>query len=130
MLLPVLSVLFAVASIEGGILLALGSSIPISPYVTTISFTIYAVCRVAGGRRTRRWGARRAVLPAAPGAHRDRAAGLEYPCADRGGILTDAPAATDLTVDGPLSRSRAGGARRTEPAGTEGRDASGRGQGG
>lgn len=46
-LLPVLSVLFAVASIEGGILLALGSSIPISPYVTTISFGIYAVCRVA-----------------------------------------------------------------------------------
>ncbi|MGW0611641.1 metal ABC transporter permease [Streptomyces sp. NPDC002788] len=53
-LLPVLSVLFAVVSIEGGILLALGSSIPISPYVTTISFTIYAVCRVAGRYRKRR----------------------------------------------------------------------------
>ncbi|GHA01763.1 helicase [Streptomyces purpurascens] len=64
-LLPVLSVLFAVASIEGGILLALGSSIPISPYVTTISFGIYAVCRAAGGYRTRRWGARRAVVRAA-----------------------------------------------------------------
>lgn len=47
-LLPLLSVVFAVVSIEGGILLALGSSIPISPYVTTISFTIYAVCRLAG----------------------------------------------------------------------------------
>jgi zinc/manganese transport system permease protein len=58
-LLPVLSVVFAVASIEGGILLALGGSIPISPYVTTISFTIYAVCRLAGTYRTRRWGARR-----------------------------------------------------------------------
>ncbi|MFF7868025.1 metal ABC transporter permease [Streptomyces qaidamensis] len=58
-LLPVLSVLFAVASIEGGILLALGSSIPISPYVTTISFTVYAVCRVTGRYRNRRWGARR-----------------------------------------------------------------------
>ncbi|MFF7900171.1 MULTISPECIES: metal ABC transporter permease [unclassified Streptomyces] len=58
-LLPVLSVLFAVASIEGGILLALGSSIPISPYVTTISFTLYVVCRLAGRRRARRWGARR-----------------------------------------------------------------------
>ncbi|AUA17023.1 metal ABC transporter permease [Streptomyces sp. SID8361] len=58
-LLPVLSVVFAVASIEGGILLALGSSIPISPYVTTISFTIYIVCRLAGTYRTRRWGARR-----------------------------------------------------------------------
>jgi zinc/manganese transport system permease protein len=57
-LLPVLSVLFAVASIEGGILLALGSSIPISPYVTTISFTIYLACRLGGAYRTRRWGAR------------------------------------------------------------------------
>ncbi|MEU6848899.1 metal ABC transporter permease [Actinacidiphila alni] len=58
-LLPVLSVAFAVASIEGGILLALGSSIPISPYVTTISFTIYVMCRAAGRYRTRRWGTRR-----------------------------------------------------------------------
>lgn len=64
-LLPLLSVLFAVAAIEGGILLALGSSIPISPYVTTISFTIYAVCRLAGNYRTRHWGARRtAAQPA------------------------------------------------------------------
>lgn len=60
-LLPALSVLFAVVSIEGGILLALGSSIPISPYVTTISFTIYLVCRGAGAYRTRQWGARRTV---------------------------------------------------------------------
>ncbi|MEU6357594.1 metal ABC transporter permease [Streptomyces sp. NPDC047072] len=58
-LLPLLSVLFAVVSIEGGILLALGSSIPISPYVTTISFVLYVVCRAVGARRTRRWGARR-----------------------------------------------------------------------
>jgi zinc/manganese transport system permease protein len=60
-LLPVLSVVFAVASIEGGILLALGSSIPISPYVTTISFTIYVGCRLAGAHRTRQWGAGRAA---------------------------------------------------------------------
>ncbi|MEU9344113.1 metal ABC transporter permease [Streptomyces sp. NPDC048278] len=58
-LLPALSVLFAVVSIEGGILLALGSSIPISPYVTTISFAVYLGCRVVGGYRTRRWGAGR-----------------------------------------------------------------------
>jgi zinc/manganese transport system permease protein len=64
-LLPVLSVLFAVVSIEGGILLALGGSIPISPYVTTISFFVYAVCRVAGRYRTRRWGTRRAAVRAA-----------------------------------------------------------------
>jgi zinc/manganese transport system permease protein len=55
-LLPLLSVVFAVLSIEGGILLALGGSIPISPYVTTISFTIYALCRLAGTYRARRWG--------------------------------------------------------------------------
>ncbi|MBV7697560.1 metal ABC transporter permease [Streptomyces sp. TRM70350] len=60
-LLPVLSVVFAVVSIEGGILLALGGSIPISPYVTTISFTIYLVCRGLGAHRTRQWGARRPV---------------------------------------------------------------------
>ncbi|MYW20572.1 metal ABC transporter permease [Streptomyces sp. SID2955] len=58
-LLPLLSTVFAVVSIEGGILLALGSSIPISPYVTTISFTIYVVCRLAGRYRSRRLGARR-----------------------------------------------------------------------
>jgi zinc/manganese transport system permease protein len=60
-LLPALSVAFAVTSIEGGILLALGSSIPISPYVTTISFAIYVVCRLVGTYRTRTWGVRRTV---------------------------------------------------------------------
>lgn len=48
-----LSVLFALASIVGGIMLALGSSIPISPYVTTISFTIYLVCRGVDALRAR-----------------------------------------------------------------------------
>jgi zinc/manganese transport system permease protein len=49
-----LSMLFATVSIVGGILLALGAAIPISPYVTTISFLIYLVCRIAGGRRASR----------------------------------------------------------------------------
>ncbi|MEU9166313.1 metal ABC transporter permease [Streptomyces sp. NPDC048420] len=62
-LLPLFSVVFAMASIEGGILLALGSSIPISPYVTTISFLIYVVCGTVGRYRTRRWGARLSVRP-------------------------------------------------------------------
>ena len=58
---PVLSVVFAVVSSVGGILLALGSSVPISPFVTTISFVIYLVCRVLGWRRVRRgWGRRTA----------------------------------------------------------------------
>ncbi|MEU3225938.1 metal ABC transporter permease [Streptomyces sp. NPDC006976] len=60
-LLPLLSVVFAIASIEGGILLALGSSIPISPYVTTVSFAIYVICRSVGRYRARRWGNRAAV---------------------------------------------------------------------
>ena len=51
-LVPVLSVAFAVTSTVGGILLALGSSVPISPYVTTVSFTIYVVCRIIGRTRT------------------------------------------------------------------------------
>ncbi|WP_280868342.1 metal ABC transporter permease [Streptomyces sp. SAI-127] len=65
-LLPLLSVVFAMASIEGGILLALGSSIPISPYVTTISFILYVVCAAVGRYRTRRWGARRAAPAPTP----------------------------------------------------------------
>lgn len=42
---PVLSVLFALVSMLGGILLALGAGLPISPYVTTISFLIYLIAR-------------------------------------------------------------------------------------
>jgi zinc/manganese transport system permease protein len=49
-----LSMLFATVSVVGGILLALGAAIPISPYVTTISFLIYVVCRIVGGRRSAR----------------------------------------------------------------------------
>ena len=49
-----LSMLFATASVVGGILLALGSSIPISPFVTSLSFLIYLGCRIAGARRTAR----------------------------------------------------------------------------
>ena len=51
---PLLSVGFALVSVVGGILLALGSSLPISPYVTTISFLIYVVCRLIGARGSRR----------------------------------------------------------------------------
>lgn len=58
-----LSVVFATTAMAGGILLALGSEVPISPYVTTLSFLIYAVCRVIATRRTRRgWAVR--VQPA------------------------------------------------------------------
>ena len=69
---PVLSVIFGVTSVVSGILLALGGSLPISPYVTTISFLIYVVCRITGNRRLRRGWARRTELaePAASPADR------------------------------------------------------------
>lgn len=50
---PVLSVVFATVSMVGGIMLALGGRLPISPYITTISFAIYVVARLAGARRVR-----------------------------------------------------------------------------
>lgn len=49
---PLLSTLFAVLSAVGGILLAAGSSVPISPYITSISFIIYLACRLLSGRRS------------------------------------------------------------------------------
>jgi zinc/manganese transport system permease protein len=61
---PLLSVAFGVASMVGGILLALGGSVPISPYVTTISFAIYVVCRlIAASRRRRGISGRRMPVP-------------------------------------------------------------------
>ena len=53
-LVPVLSMVFGFVSAVGGILLAIGGSLPISPYITTISFAIYLVCRIIGPRRTRK----------------------------------------------------------------------------
>ena len=50
----VLSVVFAELAMVGGILLALGGSLPISPYVTTISFLIWLGSRAAAAVRTRR----------------------------------------------------------------------------
>ncbi|MGC4112230.1 MAG: metal ABC transporter permease [Nocardioides sp.] len=50
----VLSMAFGLVSVLGGMLLALGSSVPISPYVTTLSFAIYLVCRVIHGSQGKR----------------------------------------------------------------------------
>lgn len=47
----VLSIAFALVSAVGGVLLAAGSSVPISPYITTISFLIYLVCRIVSRAR-------------------------------------------------------------------------------
>lgn len=49
---PLLSVVFATLATVGGILLSLGGSIPISPYVTTISFALYLGCRAFASVRT------------------------------------------------------------------------------
>lgn len=62
LLVPILSVCFAVVATVGGILLALGGSIPISPYVTTISFAIWVVCTLIARVRRR---VETAGLPAA-----------------------------------------------------------------
>ena len=50
---PVLSALFGIVAAVGGILLAVMGTLPVSPYITTISFVIYLVCRVVGARRGR-----------------------------------------------------------------------------
>lgn len=46
-----LAVLFAEVSVLGGILLSLGPGLPISPYVTSIAFTLYLACRTLGAVR-------------------------------------------------------------------------------
>jgi zinc/manganese transport system permease protein len=50
---PALSAGFGVLAAVGGIMLALGGSLPISPYITTISFLTYLGCRGIGGFRDR-----------------------------------------------------------------------------
>ncbi|MFG2184198.1 metal ABC transporter permease [Nocardia iowensis] len=46
-----LAVVFAEIAAVGGILLSLAPGVPVSTFVTTISFLIYLVCRVVGTRR-------------------------------------------------------------------------------
>ena len=50
---PLLAALFGFVSAVGGILLAIAGTLPVSPYITTISFLIYVVCRVIAWRRDR-----------------------------------------------------------------------------
>ncbi|MBW8761323.1 MAG: metal ABC transporter permease [Microbacterium sp.] len=50
---PVLAAVFGISSAVGGILLAIMGTLPVSPYITTISFVIYLVCRAVGARRER-----------------------------------------------------------------------------
>ncbi|MFT4258301.1 metal ABC transporter permease [Microbacterium sp.] len=50
---PVFAAVFGIASAVGGILLAIMGTLPVSPYITSISFVIYLVCRAVGARRER-----------------------------------------------------------------------------
>lgn len=50
---PLLAAAFGFVSAVGGILLAIAGTLPVSPYITTISFAIYLVCRAIGSRRGR-----------------------------------------------------------------------------
>ncbi len=50
---PLLAALFGFVSAVGGILLALAGTLPVSPYITTLSFLIYAVCWVIHRARSK-----------------------------------------------------------------------------
>ncbi|CAN7527419.1 metal ABC transporter permease [Microbacterium maritypicum] len=50
---PLLAALFGFVSAVGGILLALAGTLPVSPYITTLSFTIYVVCWIVQKARAR-----------------------------------------------------------------------------
>ncbi|MGX1792374.1 metal ABC transporter permease [Microbacterium sp. NPDC055312] len=50
---PLLAALFGFTAAVGGILLALAGTLPVSPYITTISFLIYAGCWIAQRARSR-----------------------------------------------------------------------------
>lgn len=53
LLATVLAVLFAETAVVGGIILSLAPGAPSSPFVTSISFTIYLVCRAIAYRKER-----------------------------------------------------------------------------
>ncbi|MFE6924219.1 metal ABC transporter permease [Nocardia sp. NPDC057663] len=54
----VLSVIFAEVAAVGGLLLSLAPGVPVSTFVTAISFTIYLVCRLIGHRNRQLAGVR------------------------------------------------------------------------
>lgn len=62
-LMMVLSVIFAEVAAVGGLILSLAPKLPVSVFVTTISFVIYVICRQIGARREHT--TRRAISAAA-----------------------------------------------------------------
>lgn len=97
----VLSVIFAEVAAVGGVILSLAPGMPVSVFVTTISFVIYLVCRFLGWYRGRaatrdevsagRW----ATPPASP-ATPATAAGSTGPTAPAGQAIPGGP------IGGPL----------------------------
>ena len=61
-----LSILFAEIAAVGGIVLSLAPGLPVSAFVTTISFVIYLVCRVVGSKRSAGSGRRRVPTSSKP----------------------------------------------------------------
>lgn len=58
----ILSMVFAITAGVGGILLSLGPGLPISPYITTISFLIYLICWAIGFMRKKAGWSKRAMV--------------------------------------------------------------------
>ncbi|BAH52652.1 metal ABC transporter permease [Rhodococcus opacus] len=52
----ILSIVFAELAAVGGILLSLAPGVPVSSFVTTISFIIYLICRLSGSSRRKNAG--------------------------------------------------------------------------
>lgn len=50
----VLSIIFAEVAAVGGVILSLAPGLPVSVFVTTLSFIIYLVCRVIGWQRSKK----------------------------------------------------------------------------
>ncbi|MFT4234741.1 MAG: metal ABC transporter permease [Microbacterium sp.] len=53
LLVPLLAAVFGFVAAVGGILLAIAGTLPVSPYITTISFVIWGVCRLIAIFRAR-----------------------------------------------------------------------------
>ncbi|WP_433034124.1 metal ABC transporter permease [Actinomycetospora sp. CA-053990] len=58
----VLAVVFAEVAVIGGIVASLDAGLPISPFVASIAFVIYVVCRALGALRTRRRSTRATIM--------------------------------------------------------------------
>jgi zinc/manganese transport system permease protein len=52
----ILSVVFAELAAVGGILLSLAPGVPVSSFVTSVSFVIYLICRLFGSARRKNAG--------------------------------------------------------------------------